>query len=88
MADIYKSNNYRVKVFSINKDTGWAVIMTERQVEILQLLSEGLSSLMIEEQMFLSHRTFQREIANIFQKMDVKNRTHAVIKAYRAGLIK
>jgi DNA-binding NarL/FixJ family response regulator len=56
-------------------------------MEILKLAAKGMSNQNIAVQLYLSHRTVQAHMANIFRKMDVNSRTEAVLQAVRKGWI-
>jgi len=59
--------------------------LSEREMEILKLAARGMSNQDIAAQLFLSRRTVQAHLANIFRKMDVGSRTEAVLQALRKG---
>jgi NarL family two-component system response regulator LiaR len=59
--------------------------LSERELEILRLAAKGLSNQDIAEKLFLSRRTVQAHLGNIFRKMDVGSRTEAVLQALRKG---
>ena len=59
--------------------------LSERELEILRLAARGLSNQDIAEKLFLSRRTVQAHLGNIFRKMDVGSRTEAVLQALRKG---
>jgi NarL family two-component system response regulator LiaR len=61
--------------------------LSKRELEILGLLSQGLSNQEIATQLFVSLSTVKTHIQNIFEKLDVKRRTQAVEKAKRLNLI-
>ena len=61
--------------------------LTEREVEILRLLAEGLSNKSISERLSLSENTIKYHLKNILQKLNVQNRTEAVMYAVRNNLI-
>jgi DNA-binding NarL/FixJ family response regulator len=62
-------------------------LLTKRQVEVLKLISEGVSSKEIGEQLFISASTVKREIRHIFDKLGVSDRSHAVSQAIKRQLI-
>jgi two-component system NarL family response regulator len=64
-----------------------AHLLTSRQVEVLKLISEGVSSREIGEQLFISPSTVKREIRHIFNKLGVSDRSHAVSQAIKRQLI-
>jgi len=59
--------------------------LSEREMEILRLAATGISNQEIAEKLFLSRRTVQAHLVNIFRKMDVGSRTEAVLQAVRRG---
>jgi two-component system NarL family response regulator len=62
-------------------------LLTKRQIEILRLISDGVSSREIGEQLFISASTVKREIRHIFDKLGVSDRSHAVSQAIKRQLI-
>lgn len=62
--------------------------LTEREIEILEMVSSGATNKNIGKQISLSVRTVEAHIHNIFQKLGVSSRTEAVTQAIRDGLIK
>jgi DNA-binding NarL/FixJ family response regulator len=62
-------------------------ILTERQVEILKLVSDGLSSKEIADKVFVSPSTAKREIRQIMVRLQVNDRAQAVSKAIHQKLI-
>jgi len=61
--------------------------LTEKEIEVLKLASEGLSNKQIAFEMGISPRTVQSHMASIFGKMAVGSRTEAVFEALKRGLI-
>ena len=61
--------------------------LSTRELEVLQLMAEGLSNQEISERLFLSLATIKTHSSNLFLKLDVKRRTQAVEKARQLGLI-
>lgn len=58
-----------------------------RETEILELMATGRSNKTIAKQLFLSPRTVESHIHNLFEKMGVFSRTEAVLKAFKLGFI-
>lgn len=65
-----------------------AIEFTEREKEIIVLISKELSNKEIAETLFLSARTVEGHRQNIMDKMDVKNTVGLVIYAIKKGLVK
>lgn len=61
--------------------------LTRRELEILSQLSNGLSNFEIAKNLNISENTVKKHISNIFIKINVKDRTQAIIYAYESGLI-
>jgi two-component system, NarL family, response regulator LiaR len=61
--------------------------LSKRELEVLDLMSEGLSNQEIAERLFVSLNTIKTHCSNLFVKLDVKRRTQAVEKAKKTGLI-
>ena len=61
--------------------------LTPREMDVLRLLSEGLSNREIAERLYLSPNTLRVYTTNLYSKMDVHNRTQAVTRAQMLGLI-
>jgi len=62
--------------------------LTQREIELLQLIVDGLSNKAIAERLNLSENTVKYHIKNILQKLGVQNRTEAATHALRDGLLK
>ena len=62
-----------------------SIELSERETEILKLAAQGLSNQEVADKLFLSRRTIQAHLANIFRKMDVGSRTEAVLQALKRG---
>ncbi len=60
--------------------------LTAREVEVLRLVASGRSNPQIAEDLFLSQKTVQRHLSNIFGKAGVTSRTAAAAYAYEHGL--
>ena len=59
--------------------------LTERELGILELVGKGLSNKQIGKKLFISDRTVQAHLSNIFSKLGVNSRTEAVMHAVRKG---
>jgi len=67
---------------------GRGVLLTERELELLPLLVEGLANRAIAQRLSVSENTVKYHVKAILQKLDAKNRTEAAMFAIRAGLVK
>jgi NarL family two-component system response regulator LiaR len=61
--------------------------ISDREMEVLALMAEGLSNEEIADRLFVSLNTIKTHNSNIFSKLDVKRRTQAVQKAKSLRLI-
>jgi two-component system, NarL family, response regulator LiaR len=61
--------------------------LSNRELEVLQLMSEGLSNQEIASRLFVSLNTIKTHSSKLFEKMDVKRRTQAIEKAKRLNII-
>jgi Response regulator containing a CheY-like receiver domain and an HTH DNA-binding domain len=69
------------------EDAQSAIKLTKREVEVLTLVIEGNSSKEVADQLFVSKRTVDFHLANIYQKLNVNNRVQAFREATRRNLI-
>ncbi len=64
-----------------------AEILTDREIEVLQLATQGSSNQEIADKLFLSLRTVQSHLNHIFNKLQVSSRTEAVVRALKEGWV-
>ncbi len=62
-------------------------ILTRRECEVLQLMTDGKSNRAIGEILFISEKTVKNHVSNILQKMNVNDRTQAVVEAIKNGWV-
>jgi len=62
-------------------------LLTRRECEVLQLLADGKSNRVIGETLFISEKTVKNHVSNILQKMNVNDRTQAVVTAIKNGWV-
>ena len=62
-------------------------VLTDREMEVLRMVTKGLSNKDIAQELCLSVRTVQGHLANIFNKLRVSSRTEAVVHALREGWV-
>jgi DNA-binding NarL/FixJ family response regulator len=65
-----------------------ASILSDRETEVLRLMASGSPNKVIASNLCISESTVKTHVANIFQKLDVNQRTEAVTKAMSLGIIK
>jgi len=77
-----------VSTQSRQEDRQWGPwSLTQRELEVLQLLAEGATNGEISQRLYISPKTTKNHLAAIFQKLDVTNRTHALVRAVVMGLV-
>lgn len=64
-----------------------ALPLTDRETEILRLLSRGLSNKAIAQSLHVSPETVKMVLKQLYRKLRVNNRTQAVVVAMRAGFL-
>ena len=62
--------------------------LSQRELEVLNLMAKGMSNKTIALELFIGERTVKAHITNIFQKLGVSDRTKAVTQALQRGIIK
>ncbi|WP_080873245.1 response regulator [Oceanobacillus timonensis] len=62
-------------------------LLTRRECQVLQLLAEGNSNRAVAESLYISEKTVKNHVSNILQKMNVNDRTQAVVHAIRKGWV-
>ncbi|MEC2071275.1 response regulator transcription factor [Alkalihalophilus marmarensis] len=62
-------------------------ILTRRECEVLQLMTDGQSNRAIGESLYISEKTVKNHVSNILQKMSVNDRTQAVVEAIKKGYV-
>lgn len=61
--------------------------LSKRELDVLQLMAEGLSNQDIAEKLFVSLNTVKTHSSRVFEKLDVRRRTQAIDKAKKLNLI-
>lgn len=62
--------------------------LTERELEVLIKLSQGLSNLEIADALTVTEKTVKTHVSNVLAKLSVKSRTQAALYAWQTGLVK
>ncbi len=60
---------------------------TQREIEVLQLVADGLVNREIGQRLFLSEETVKSHVRHLLAKLHARSRAHAVAVGYRRGLI-
>lgn len=66
---------------------GTELTLSAREVEILSLITKGASTTRIASDLYISIKTVKNHLASIYEKLDVTDRTQAVLTALRLGLV-
>src|SRR5882757_9482875 len=72
---------------SASHDDQQAVKLTKREIEVLTHVIQGKSSREVADTLFVSKRTVDFHLANVYDKLHVSNRVQAFRRATRLGLI-
>lgn len=78
---------YNSEPIFFDKPMDWRSILTKREIEVLQMMAEGNSNRAIGEKLFISEKTVKNHVSSILLKMEVHDRTQAVITALRNGWV-
>ena len=61
--------------------------LSQREIEVLRLIAKGKSNKTIANELFISERTVERHVSNIFTKLDLSSRSAATAYAFEHQLI-
>ncbi len=67
---------------------GDAPVISAREEEVLQLVADGLSLPEVAAALYISVKTVKNHLASIYAKLDARDRTQAVLRAVRMGIIR
>jgi len=63
-------------------------IISKREEEVLQLIADGCSTTEVAQRLYISQKTVKNHLASIYEKLDARDRTQAVLMAVRMGIVK
>ncbi len=87
------ANNTQTSVPTIDRPPShrsWSapvVPVTRREEEVLQAITDGCSTPEIAARLYLSQKTVKNHLASIYQKLDARDRTQAILTALRLGIV-
>ena len=76
----------RLQRHALNPGLGFAVL-SDREIKVLKLLADGLDTAEVGRRMFCSERTVKNIVHDVTSRLNLRNRTQAVVYALRQGLI-
>jgi NarL family two-component system response regulator LiaR len=62
--------------------------LSEREIEVLKLVADGMSNSDIAEQLIISEKTVKSHVSNILSKLHLADRTQAAVYAWREGIVR
>jgi DNA-binding NarL/FixJ family response regulator len=72
----------------VNQQKPQESVLTEREIDVLSLIAKGYSNSEISKNLYISMNTVKTHIKNIFQKLEVEDRTHAAMKAFKNEILR
>lgn len=85
------SSDTRKSIFNPESAENQQVIdlytLTERELEVLQLIVEGCSNAVIAERLYITVGTVKTHVRNILNKLSADDRTQAAVRALRSGIV-
>jgi DNA-binding NarL/FixJ family response regulator len=63
-------------------------VLSKREEEVLQLFADGCSPTEVAERLYISAKTVKNHLASIYEKLDARDRTQAVLRAVRMGIVR
>jgi DNA-binding NarL/FixJ family response regulator len=63
-------------------------LLSPREEELLQHIADGLATSEVATKMYISQKTVKNHLASIYDKLDARDRTQAVLTAVRMGIVK
>jgi DNA-binding NarL/FixJ family response regulator len=63
-------------------------LISAREEEVLQLVADGLGTTEIADKLYISQKTVKNHLASIYEKLNARDRTQAVLMAVKMGIVK
>jgi two-component system response regulator DegU len=86
--DVVMTPDVRDVLTASPEPTSGDSLLTEREQEVLHLVAEGATTSEIADRLFISQKTVKNHLASVYDKLDVDDRTQAVVRAARLGLVR
>lgn len=97
----YREHSARFESVAARRETGEGQVLqfqspvrehtaqepSAREIEVLQLVSDGLANREIGDRLFLSEETVKSHVRHLLAKLQARSRAHAVAVGFRRGLI-
>lgn len=74
-------------LFQINQEEVFSRKISPRELQVLQLMSDGLTNQEIADRLFVSLNTIKTHTSNLYEKLEVKRRTQAIETAKKLNII-
>lgn len=87
MTRVMASRLLKIMANSKSQDFGTESALTEREIDVLQLLAQGASNSQIAEELVITVNTVKSHISHILAKLQLENRTQAAAYALQNGMI-
>lgn len=84
---VYVKDETTHETAQVNEAERTRIGLSNREMEVLKFMADGLSNQEIANQLYLSLNTIKTHSSKLFEKMEVKRRTQAIEKAKRLQLI-
>ena len=84
----YFQNSFKEETIKNINEENYLSSLTQREEEVLDLLCQGITYKIVAQKLFISETTVKTHVNNIFQKLQVNDRTQAVLYAINHGFNK
>jgi|SRR6056297_131656 len=81
---VNKNVEETIKEFSVNYKFQ---NLTDREMDVMKLISKGMSNKKISAELLITERTVKNHVSSILKKMSVNDRTQALIKSLKMGIV-
>jgi two-component system, NarL family, response regulator DegU len=77
----------RTMLAELPSEPAAATSLSSREAEVLQMFADGCSTVEVGQRLYISAKTVKNHLASIYEKLDARDRTQAVLSAVRIGII-